>query len=75
MDQCDYWSVDWTGIPWVRFEQCYVIDNKVKIGQREWRVILSIDNGRCSDDDPSQHLRYKISDKEYVCIVKKGNPK
>ena len=72
---CDYLAVDWSGIPWVRYEECYVINNHVRIGERlEWRVIVKTDQGRCADRDLTLHTRYQISNYEWVCILTKVKP-
>ena len=67
---CDYLATDWTGIPWVRYEQCYIIDGKVNVGFREPRLIQATDMGRCRDDDPTPHIRYRLSEYEWICLRK-----
>ena len=68
---CEYLAVDWTGIPWVRLEECYVIDNAILIGQRpEKRVIIVTETGKCRDGDQNNHMRYRIGKYEWVCILK-----
>jgi hypothetical protein len=68
---CDYLAVDWSGIPWVRFEECYRVDGKIYIGQRsEGRVPMTMDNGRCRDDDHKTYPRYRIGEREWICIRK-----
>jgi hypothetical protein len=73
---CDYLAVQWDGIAWVRHEQCQFakrddgIDG-VYIGARlEFRPIESLDRGKCSDADKKVYARYKIGDKEWVCVIK-----
>ena len=66
---CDYLAIDWTGVSWVRYEQCYIIGDKVSIGSRnDLRIIEATDNGRCRDSDPSVHKRFRLSQYEWVCI-------
>jgi len=74
---CDYLAVQWDGIVWVRHEHCQFaktddgIDG-VYIGARifDFRPIQSIDQGRCADADKKTYPRYKIGDKEWVCVIK-----
>ena len=73
---CDYLAVQWDGVVWVRHETCQFakrddgIDG-VYIGARfEFRPIESMDQGKCSDTDKNSYARYKIGDKEWVCVIK-----
>lgn len=68
---CDYLAVDWTGQAWVRYEECYIIGKSIKIGERDWRVIVSTDKGCCADADHKTYVRHRISNEEWVCILGK----
>jgi hypothetical protein len=71
---CDYLAVQWDGIICVRNEMCqfakrYDGVDGVYIGARlEFRPIESMDQGKCRDMDKVVHARYKIGDKEWVCL-------
>jgi hypothetical protein len=74
---CDYLAVQWDNISWVRHEMCQFAKNEygidgVFIGARvlEFRPIQSMDQGRCSDADKKSYPRYKIGDKEWICVIK-----
>ena len=73
---CDYLAVQWDGITWVRHETCQFAKKHdgvdgVYIGARlEFRPIESMDQGRCADADAKSYARYKIGDREWVCVIK-----
>ena len=74
---CDYMAIQWDGVNWVRHEMCQFakrdsdgIDG-VYIGDRlEFIPIKSLDQGKCRDMEKTTHARYKIGDKEWVCVIK-----
>jgi hypothetical protein len=71
---CDYLAVQWDNRIWVRYEMCQFAKRDdgvdgVYIGARlEFRTIESMDQGRCHDMDTKLYARYKIGDKEWVCL-------
>jgi len=73
---CDYLAVQWDNISWVRYEMCQFAKRAgvdgVFIGARilEFRPIESMDQGKCRDMEKTTHARYKIGDKEWVCVLK-----
>jgi hypothetical protein len=73
---CYYLAEQWDGMLWVRYETCQFAkkDNGVDgvyIGARlEFRPIQSLDQGKCRDLEKQTYARYKIGDKEWVCLVK-----
>lgn len=72
MDQipCDYLAVDWTGIAWVRYEECYRVNGKIYIGVRpDPRTPIKTEQARCRDADPKSYTRYQIGELEWVCII------
>ena len=59
--------------PWVREEQCYRVNGQIFIGIRpEPRVPIQIEQDRCKDGDRKTYPRYRIGDKEWVCILPKS---
>lgn len=74
---CDYMAIQWDGVNWVRHETCQFAKRNsdkvdgVYIGARlEFRPIESMDQGKCRDMEKTTHARYKIGDKEWVCVIK-----
>lgn len=68
---CDYMAIQWDGINWVRFEHCQQVGNDIYVGARtEPRRILQTDQGRCRDMEPKTHVRYRIGDQEWICVLR-----
>jgi hypothetical protein len=75
---CDYLAVQWDNTIWVRHEMCQFAKRNndgidgVFVGARvlEFRPIQSMDQGKCADADKKLYPRYKIGDKEWICVIK-----
>jgi len=76
--ECYYLALQWDSTSWVRHEMCQFARREdgvdgVYIGARiEFRPIESMDQGRCRDMEKTTHARYKIGDREWVCLVSSG---
>jgi len=73
---CDYMAIQWDGRNWVRSEVCQFAKRDsdgvdgVYIGERiEFRAIEFMDQGKCRDMEKKTHARYKIGDKEWICVL------
>lgn len=71
---CYYLAEQWDGRSWVRYDVCQFAKRDdgvdgVYIGARlEFRPIESMSQGKCLDMETKTHARYKIGDKEWVCV-------
>jgi len=68
---CDYLTVTDLGVPWVRAEQCRMFDGVIYIGSRpEPRTSMQTEQAKCRDSEKKTHVRYRIGEKEWVCVLK-----